>query len=130
VHAIWRDHDLMLRLQRGEPVAFLSPPDAAARAVMDGDRVRVRNDSGAFETLAKVAPGVQPGQVIIYHAWEPYQFKGWHGQQEPVVAPWKALHMAGGYGQIHYRMYYAAPGHGPRGAPIEVERVSAREEAT
>ena len=32
-------------------------------------------------------------------------------QQEPVAAPWKALHLAGGYGQIHYRMSwgYAAP---------------------
>jgi len=46
------------------------------------------------------------------------------------VAPWKALHMAGGYGQIHYRMYYAAPGHGPRGAPIEIERVESQREAS
>jgi len=124
IHAIWRDHDLMLRLQRGQPVLFLGPSDAALRGIVDGDAVRVRNESGAFEAMAKVAPGVQPGQVIIYHAWEPYQFKGWRGQQEPVVAPWKPLHLAGGYGQIHYRMYYAAPGHGPRGAPVEVERVS------
>jgi ethylbenzene hydroxylase subunit alpha/complex iron-sulfur molybdoenzyme family reductase subunit alpha len=61
--------------------------------------------------------------VIVYHAWEPYQFRGWHGPQEPVEAPWKALHLAGGYGQIHYRMYYAAPSHTPRGVAVEVERV-------
>jgi len=88
----------------------------------------VRNESGAFQAMAKVAPSVQPGQVIIYHAWEPFQFNGWHGQQEPVVAPWKALHMAGGYGQIHYRMYYGAPSHGPRGAPVEVERAGGTQE--
>jgi len=123
VHAIWRDHDLMLRLQRGQPVLFVGPADATPRGIRDGDMVRVRNEAGAFEAMAKLAPGVQPGQVIIYHAWEPYQFPGWHGQQEPVVAPWKPLHLAGGYGQIHYRMYYAAPGHGPRGAPVEIERV-------
>jgi anaerobic selenocysteine-containing dehydrogenase len=123
VHAIWRDHDLMLRLQRGEPVCFLSPVDAAAREIRDNDRVRIRNRSGSFELLAKVTAAVQPGSVIVYHAWEPYQFRGWHGSQEPVEAPWKALHMAGGYGQIHYRMYYAAPSHTPRGAAIEVERV-------
>ena len=123
IHAIWRDHALMLRLQRGQPVAFVCPADAAPRGISDGDMIRVRNDAGAFEAMAKIAPGAQPGQVVVYHAWEPYQFKGWKGQQEPVVAPWKALHMAGGYGQIHYRMYYAAPGHGPRGAPIEIERV-------
>jgi DMSO reductase family type II enzyme molybdopterin subunit len=123
IHAIWRDHDLMLQLQRGEPVAFVSPSDATPRGIEDGDRIRIRNQAGAFEAHAKIAPGAQPGQVIVYHAWEPYQFPDWKGQQEPVVAPWKALHMAGGYGQIHYRMYYAAPGHGPRGAPIDIERV-------
>jgi DMSO reductase family type II enzyme molybdopterin subunit len=123
IHAIWRDHELMLRLQRGQPACFLNPSDCAARGVRDGDMVRVYNDAGAFEANAKVAAGVQPGEVIIYHAWEPYQFKGWRGQQEPVEAPWKAIHLAGGYGHIHYRMFYGSPGHAPRGAPVEVERV-------
>jgi anaerobic selenocysteine-containing dehydrogenase len=123
IHAIWRDHELMLRLQRGEPACFLSPVDCAPRGIGDGDRIRVRNQAGSFEALAKLAPGVQPGEVIIYHAWEPYQHRGWKGQQEPVEAPWKAIHLAGGYGHIHYRMFYGSPGHAPRGAPVEVERV-------
>ena len=46
------------------------------------------------------------------------------------LAPWKALHLAGGYGQILYRMYYAAPGHGPRGTPVEFECVRGRTELT
>jgi anaerobic selenocysteine-containing dehydrogenase len=108
----------------------VGPADAAQRGIRDGDKIRVRNEAGAFEAMAKLAPSAQPGQVIVYHAWEPYQFKNWRGQQEPVVAPWKALHMAGGYGQIHYRMYYAAPGHGPRGAPIEIERVDSQPEVS
>ena len=123
IHAIWRDHRLMLRLQRGEPACFLSPVDCAPRGIHDGDTVRVHNDAGAFEAMAKVSPSVQPGEVIIYHAWEPYMFKNWQGQQEPVEAPWKAIHLAGGYGQIHYRMFYSSPGHAPRGAPVEVERI-------
>jgi hypothetical protein len=61
--------------------------------------------------------------VIVYHAWEPYQFPGWKGQQDPVESPWKAIHLAGDYGQLHYRMYYGAPSHGPRGTPIELERI-------
>ncbi|MBW2385078.1 MAG: molybdopterin-dependent oxidoreductase [Deltaproteobacteria bacterium] len=123
VHAIWRDHALMLRLQRGEPVCFLNPANALERDVEDHDRVRVYNDMGGFEAAAKIAAGVQPGEVIIYHAWEPTQFKDWKGPQEPVAAPWKAIHLAGGYGQIHYRMFYGSPGHAPRGAPVEVVRV-------
>ena len=123
IHATWRDSPLMLRLQRGGPAVWMAASDADARGVRDGDRVRVFNDNGEFEAEVKRAAAVQPGQLIIYHAWEPYQFKGWRGQQEPVVAPWKALHLAGGYGQIHYRMIYGAPGHSPRGGTVEVERV-------
>ncbi len=122
IHAIWRDHELMLRLQRGQPVCFLSPADCHSRHIKDGDRVRVFNQAGSFESMAKLAPRARPGEVIIYHAWEPYQFKDWKGQQEPVEAPWKAIHLAGGYGHIHYRMFYGSPGHAPRGAPVEVEK--------
>jgi len=124
IHAIWRDHELMLRLQRGEPVCFMSPDDCGPRAIADGDHARVYNDTGAFESMVKVSASVQPGEVIIYHAWEPYQFKGWKGQQEPVEAPWKAIHLAGDYGHIHYRMFYGSPGHAPRGSGVEVERVA------
>jgi len=123
IHATWRDSSLMLRLQRGEPACWISQVDALARGIDEGDRIRVYNDNGEFEALAKPTGAVQPGQVIIYHAWEPYMFKGWKGQQEPVVAPWKALHLAGGYGQIHYRMIYGAPSHAPRGGTVEIERV-------
>jgi hypothetical protein len=69
---------------------------------------------------------VQPGQVIIYHAWEPHQFRGWKGQQEPVPAPWKPLHLAGGYGQVHYRPIYGAPGHHPRGQAVDFAKVQVR----
>ena len=123
IHAIWRDHRFMLRLQRGEPVCFMSPADCTPRKIAGGDRVRVHNQTGAFESLVKVSAKVQPGEVIIYHAWEPYQFRNWKGQQEPVEAPWKAIHLAGDYGHIHYRMYYGSPGHAPRGSAVEVERV-------
>lgn len=122
IHAIWRDHKLLLRLQRGTPACFMNPSDCEARGIADGDTVRVYNHAGEFEAAVKVTAGTQPGEVIIYHAWEPYQFKNWKGQQEPVEAPWKAIHLAGGYGQLHYRMFYGSPGHSPRGAPVEVEK--------
>jgi nitrate reductase alpha subunit len=128
IHATWRDSALMLQLQRGEPALWISSLDAGARGIRDGDSVRVFNDHGEFEANAKIADIVQPGQLIVYHAWEPYQHKGWRGVQEPVVAPWKALHLAGGYGQIHYRMIYAAPSHAPRGGTMEVEPVGSRGE--
>jgi hypothetical protein len=78
---------------------------------------------GEFQAVAKVAAAVQPGQAIIYHVWEPHQCKGLKGQQEPVVSPMKALHPAAGYGQIHYRGIYMAPGHAPRAQTVDFEKV-------
>ena len=125
IHATARDSSLLLRLQRGEPSVWISEPDATARGVADGDRIRIFNDTGAFEVLAKVAPAIAPGLIMIYHAWEHYQFKDWRGQQEPVPAPWKPLHLAGGYAQLHYRLLYGAPGHSPRGQHVDFEKAEA-----
>ncbi len=122
VHTMWRDQRLMLRLQRGEPVLFINPGDAGARGIADHDLVRVGNDIGAFEAHAKIAPPMRPGQVHIYHAWEPFQFRNWRGAHEPIASPWKPIHLVGDYGQLHYRMYYGAPGFHPRGTTVEVTR--------
>jgi len=84
--------------------------------------VRIFNALGAFQCVVKVARSVQPGQVIIYHAWENFQFAGHKGQQEPIPGSWKPLHLAGGYGQLHYRGLYAAPNFGPRGVHVEVRK--------
>jgi DMSO reductase family type II enzyme molybdopterin subunit len=124
IHAIWRDEADLLRLQRGEPVAYLSVADAAARGVRDHEPIRIYNDTGSCEVRAKLSPAVQPGQVIVYHAWEPYQFKGWRSAQDPIASPVKALHLVGDYGQLHYRTGHAAPGYAPRATAVQVERVA------
>jgi len=120
IHATWRDSPLMLRLQRGEPCVWISTSDAHERNIADGDRIRVFNDVAAFEAVAKVAPAVQPGQAIIYHAWEAYQFKDHRDAQQLIPAPWKPTQLAGGYGQLHYRAIYNAPGHTPRAQCVDI----------
>ncbi|HET6305211.1 MAG TPA: molybdopterin-dependent oxidoreductase [Myxococcota bacterium] len=125
IHAIWRAHPELLRLQRGGPVVFLSVEDARARGISDGARVRVWNDHGAFRVGAKLSPAVAPGEAIVYHAWEPHQFPGWRGSMEVVPSPYKPTHFAGGYGHLRYRVFFAGPVHVPRGVPVEIERVSA-----
>ena len=79
IHAMWRTDPLLLRLQRGEPVMWVGAEDATARGIVDGDEVEVANDVGRFFTKVKVSPAVRPGQVIMYHAWENYQFEGGMG---------------------------------------------------
>lgn len=124
IHAIWRDEQHLLRLQRGEPVIYLNGGDAAARGVRDHDLVRVYNDTGNCQLRAKLSPAVQPGQAIIYHAWEPYQFRHWQSSQNVIASPIKPLHLIGNYGQLHYRTGGMAPGYAPRGTAVEVERVA------
>jgi nitrate reductase alpha subunit len=122
IHAIWRSHLGLLRLQRGGPALWMSVEDARARGVRDGDRVRVWNGWGAFRIPARVAAAVAPGEAILDHAWEPYQFEGWRGNMEVVANPYKPLHFAGGYGHLRYRVFQAGPVHAPRGVAVEIAR--------
>jgi nitrate reductase alpha subunit len=121
IHAIWRAHPGLLRLQRGGPVMWMSVEDARARGINDGDQVRVRNDHGSFRLEGKLSPGVAPGEAIVYHAWEPYQFPGRRGNMEVVSSPYKPLHFLGDYGHIRYRLFHGGPIHVPRGIPVEIE---------
>ncbi|UCE86897.1 MAG: molybdopterin-dependent oxidoreductase [Deltaproteobacteria bacterium] len=124
IHAIWRAHPDLLRLQRGVPALWMSVEDAAARGVGDGDRVRVWNDRGSFQIQVKLSPAVGAGAAVIDHAWEPYQFPGWKGNMEVVSSPYKPLHFVGDYGHLRYRVFESGPVHVPRGVPVEIERVA------
>ncbi|MFQ5478994.1 MAG: molybdopterin-dependent oxidoreductase [Candidatus Binatia bacterium] len=119
IHSTFADQAQMLQLQRGEPLVVVGVEDAAERGIEDGSRVRVYNDVGSCELIAKLSSSLQPGQVVIYHAWEPHCFKDWQSNQEPVPSPWKSLHMTE-YGQLHYRFLYAGPHHTPRGTTVEL----------
>ncbi len=125
IHASWRASPHLLRLQRGEPVIFMSRQDAEARGIEDGEQVRAHNDVGSFELQAKVSPAVRPGQVVVYHAWEPFQFKEWRSHQVAIPSPMNPIQLAGGYGHIQPSMIFGEPGFNDRGTRLEVERVGA-----
>jgi complex iron-sulfur molybdoenzyme family reductase subunit alpha len=74
IHSTWRDNETMLRLQRGEPLVYLHPDDAAARGIEDGDTVRIYNDQDDLEVQAKIYPSSEPGTARMYFAWEKFQF--------------------------------------------------------
>jgi DMSO reductase family type II enzyme molybdopterin subunit len=125
IHSSWRDHATLLDLQRGEPVIHLNQADARARRIRDGDRVRVYNDVGSFESLAKPAPSVRPGQVIVYHAWEPFQFRRGKSHQSLTPSPMNPVHLAGDYFQLDPTILMGQPGSPDRGTRVEVERIAA-----
>jgi DMSO reductase family type II enzyme molybdopterin subunit len=123
IHAAWRDHKPLLRLQRGEPVIYLNTGDARRRGVSDGDRVRVYNNLGDFELQAKVSSALTPGQVIVYHAWEPSQFKGGKSYQALTPSPLNPIQLAGGYFHLQPMVMMQQPGCSDRGTRVDVERV-------
>ncbi|MFQ5458213.1 MAG: molybdopterin dinucleotide binding domain-containing protein, partial [Myxococcota bacterium] len=123
IHASWRDNPLMLRLQRGEPVVCIGVEDAKARGISDGDKVRVRNDLAEFEVRAKIFGSVRPGQVIVYHAWEPHQFAGHTSQQAAIPSPINPIQLAGGYYHLRPIIIALQPGQNDRGTRVEIERI-------
>jgi anaerobic selenocysteine-containing dehydrogenase len=52
-----------------EPVLWIAPADAAARAVADGARVRVHNARGDFVARAHVTPRIPAGTVWMRDGW-------------------------------------------------------------
>lgn len=126
IHSMWADSPLMLRLQRGEPLMFLSVKDAAERGIHDGDRVEAFNDVGRFEILATVGPGVRPGQVIVYHSWENSQFKEWRQFQQVLPSPFNPIGFApAGSEYPNVRSHFTAgyPGLNDRDSRVEVRKV-------
>jgi DMSO reductase family type II enzyme molybdopterin subunit len=124
IHSMWRDETHMLRLQRGQPIMYMSVADAQKRKIKDGEIVLVKNAVDSFEIMAKVSPAIRPGQVVIYHAWEQYQFKGHKLFQNLMPSPIKPTELAGDY--FHLRPFFGqlSPGQSDRDTRVEVIKIT------
>ena len=112
---------IILQTIRGEPVAHINDGDAARRGIANGAPMRVFNDCASIVVQARVTPAVQPGQIILYNGFEPYQFKNWQdvSNVEPGLVKW--LHLAGGYGHLRYRALHWQPVPIDRAVRVDVE---------
>ncbi len=123
IHSIWRDQDVMLQLQRGEPVVYLNDQDAHERGIADQDWVRVSNDLGAFLARAKPTGAIRPKQVHIYHAWEPYQFRGGTSDQHLSPSPIKVTQLVTDYGHLRYGPGYYDANQNDRDTRVDVAKL-------
>ncbi|MCG3168686.1 MAG: Dimethylsulfide dehydrogenase subunit alpha [Pseudomonadales bacterium] len=123
IHATWRDQKYMQQLERGEPLILIGVEDAAARGIADGDHVRLFNDVASAELMAKVVPSIRPGQVTVYHAWEPFMAKGRTTYTSVTPNPINPLQLAGGYFHIQARDAEFTPGSTDRATHVEVEKI-------
>lgn len=75
LHSSWGGVEILKELNPQE--AWINPSDAAERGIEQGDTVRVENQFGAMELLAKVTPRVIPGTVACAQgAWHDADMNG------------------------------------------------------
>jgi DMSO reductase family type II enzyme molybdopterin subunit len=124
IHSSWRDSKHMLRLQRGVPIMYMSTLDAQKRGIKDGEEVEVKNDLNSFRIHVKVSPSVKPGQVMIYHAWENYQFKDGKLFQNLMPTPLNPISLAGGYYHLRPMFLCLHPPQNDRDTRVEVVKIT------
>ncbi|BEP46279.1 nitrate reductase subunit alpha [Variovorax sp. V15] len=114
IHSTYTDNLLMLTLNRGGPVVWLSEDDAKSAGIADNDWVELFNINGAIAARAVVSQRVNPGMVMMYHAQEKIintpgseitgTRGGIHNSVTRIVL--KPTHMIGGYAQFSYGFNY------------------------
>jgi len=124
IHSFMRDNELMLRLQRGEPIMYMNDEDAAERGIEDHEIVEVFNDVGSFKVHIKTTPLMQRYQLHSYHAWERYMFTGGHSHAAVQASQIKPLGMVGNYGHLKYSVGFYQPTNVDKGARADVRRLA------
>ncbi|MBB6252091.1 nitrate reductase subunit alpha [Nitrospirillum iridis] len=114
IHSTYSDNLLMLTLNRGGPVVWISEDDAKAGGIVDNDWVEVFNVNGALTARAVVSQRIKPGMMMMYHAQEKIvntpgseltgNRGGIHNSVTRTVL--KPTHMIGGYAQQAYGFNY------------------------
>ncbi|MDP6632158.1 MAG: molybdopterin-dependent oxidoreductase, partial [Dehalococcoidales bacterium] len=122
IHSIHVDEPILLRLQRGEPVIFMNKKDVRVRGIQDGDRVEVFNDRASFRPIVVASAAVKPGQILIYHAWENFQFPDWKHFKSVMASALNPVELAGGYGHIRPGPGLFYPGLNDRETRVEVRK--------
>ena len=122
IHSIWAANETLLRTHRGHPLVIMHPKDAEDRGIADGEEVRVFNDVDSFHIHTKISSATRPGQIIVYHAWEPYQYRNWKPYDNVVPGMIKWLHLAGGYGHLNYWRWNWVQAQVDRTVAVEVEK--------
>jgi nitrate reductase alpha subunit len=114
IHSTYSDNLLMLTLNRGGPVVWLSEVDAKSVGIVDNDWIELYNTNGALTARAVVSQRIKEGTTFMYHAQEkivntPGSEKtgnrgGIHNSVTRTVL--KPTHMIGGYAQLSYGFNY------------------------
>ena len=124
IHSMWVTNAVLSRTHRGHPLLCMHPQDMRERGIADDEEVRVHNDFNSFRVRVRETPGCRPGQVVVYHAWEPFQYPDGRSYDFAIPGLIKWLHLAGGYGHLKYYRWNWLPQQVDRAVAVDVEKVS------
>lgn len=122
IHSTWRDNRYMLRLQRGVPIVYIHPDDAANRNIRDNDWVKIFNQEGSAVVRAKILPGEKAGRLTMYHGWERYLGFQQGGWQSLTYIKIKPTQLIGGYGHLNFKLNYWGPTGNNRDIKVEIAK--------
>jgi nitrate reductase alpha subunit len=114
IHSTYSDNLLMLTLNRGGPVVWISEEDARRVGIEDNDWIEAFNLNGALTARAVVSQRVPSGMCMMYHAQEKIvnvpgsEITGMRGGIHNSVTRTitKPTHMIGGYAHQAYGFNY------------------------
>jgi nitrate reductase alpha subunit len=114
IHSTYSDNLLMLTLNRGGPVVWISEVDAKKAGIVDNDWVEAYNVNGALTARAVVSQRLKEGTLYMYHAQEKIvntpgsEQTGLRGGIHNSVTrtTLKPTHMIGAYAQQSYGFNY------------------------
>jgi len=114
IHSTYSENLIMLTLNRGGPVIWISEIDAKKIEILDNDWIEAYNINGAIVARAIVSQRVPEGMSLMYHAQEKIvnvplaETTGLRGGIHNSVtrACLKPTHMIGGYAQQAYGFNY------------------------
>ena len=114
IHSTYSDNLLMLTLNRGGPVVWMSEVDARTAGLVDNDWVEAYNVNGALTARVVVSQRIKTGTLFMYHAQEKIvntpgsERTGNRGGIHNSVTrtTLKPTHMIGGYAQLSYGFNY------------------------
>ncbi|SHG00628.1 nitrate reductase alpha subunit [Microbulbifer donghaiensis] len=114
IHSTYTENLILLSLNRGGPVVWISEVDAEKAGIEDNDWIEAFNINGALTARAVVSQRIMPGSAIMYHAQEKIvntvgseitsQRGGIHNSVTRINV--KPTHMIGGYCQLAYGFNY------------------------
>jgi nitrate reductase alpha subunit len=114
IHSTYAENLILLSLNRGGPVIWISEVDAQAAGIEDNDWIEAFNVNGAVTARSIVSQRVMAGTAIMYHAQEKLvntvgsELTGQRGGVHNSITRinMKPTHMIGGYVQLAYGFNY------------------------